>query len=107
MTQLTYEEWVKAYRPMKNPFDPNASFDGIMFETHGKEVEYVKSVYQTNPAKIWTFLVIDGDDEDGDDEEYPTVRLIVPDWHFVNRIGYFVSKVEWTNETPEIRLNDD
>jgi hypothetical protein len=50
-----------------------------MFETYGDEVEFVKS---QSPANIWTYG--DGDDGGG---------YIWNGWHFVNRLGYFITEV--------------
>jgi hypothetical protein len=76
--EITLEEWDKTYKPIQNPFDPHASFDGVMFETYGKELEFVKA---QRDAFIWTYI-------DGEDGTY-----IIEGFHFVNRIGYFVTAV--------------
>ena len=77
--EMSFEEWEKTYKPINNHIDDNASFDGIMFETYGEEVKFVKS---QNPNNIWTY--VDGDSNSS---------LIISGWHFVNRIGYFVTSV--------------
>jgi hypothetical protein len=77
--EMTEDEWYKTYKPIKNHIDTNASFDGYMFETYDEEVEFVKS---QDPAHIWMYG--DGDDGGG---------YIWNGWHFVNRIGYFITEV--------------
>jgi hypothetical protein len=77
--ELTFEEWVETYKPIINHIDTNASFDGLMFETYGDEVEFVNT---QSPANIWMF----GDGDDGG-------LYIWNGWGFVNRIGYFVTEV--------------
>ena len=82
--EMSFEDWEATYKPKTNYIDENASFqnedgEGIMFETYGAEVAYVKS---NSPEHIWTY--IDGDDGGG---------YIISGWHFVNRIGYFVTSV--------------
>ena len=89
--EMTFEEADEKFRFMPNPYDEYASFDGLMFETYGDEVEFVKSY---NPAKIWTYG--DGDDGNG---------YLWSGWHFVNRLGYFVSENACPPDTEiQIRL---
>jgi hypothetical protein len=79
LVELTFEEWCDTYKPIPNYLDDSASFDGIMFETYGEEVAFVKA---QDPNKIWMF----GDGDDGG-------LYIWSGWGFVNRIGYFVTEV--------------
>lgn len=88
--ELDYDKWVEQYKPILNHIDDNASFQnelgkGIMFETYGEEVEFVKS---QSPDKIWMYG--DGDDGGG---------YIWSGWGFVNRIGYFVTEVPCPPDT--------
>ena len=78
LARITYERWLLKYRPIKNPFDSNASFDGCMFETYGADLQFVCAQH---PYKIWTLVERDG-----------KVR-ICERLHFVNRLGYFVTEV--------------
>lgn len=92
--QLSFEEWEAKYKPKKNHLVEGASFQdesgvGIMFETYGVEVDYVKS---NSPQHIWTYV-----DEDGK-------GYILAGWHFINRLGYFVTTVPWTDEWESIEL---
>jgi hypothetical protein len=79
LIELTFEEWCDTYKPIPNHLDDSASFDGIMFETYGEEVAFVKA---QDPNRIWMF----GDGDDGG-------LYIWSGWGFVNRIGYFVTEV--------------
>ena len=89
--ELTEDEWIATYKPIKNHLDTNASFNGEMFETYGKEVEFVK---QQNPNTIWMYG--DGDDGGG---------YVWSGWGFVNRIGYFITEVPFPdNTTIQIQL---
>lgn len=96
--EMTMDEWEATYRPIPNHIDENASFQndegvGIMFETYGDEVAFVKS---QDPAKIWTY----GDGDDGESH-------IWNGWHFINRIGYFITEVPCPPDTEiQINLND-
>ena len=87
--EMSFDEWLTTYKPILNHLDENASFQsddgGIMFETYGDEVEFVKS---QDPAKIWMYG--DGDDGGG---------YIWSGWGFVNRLGYFVTEVPCPDNT--------
>ena len=52
MRIMTYEEWLDEFCPMVNPFDTNASFDGLMFETYDKELGFVLGVNSCEPNKV-------------------------------------------------------
>lgn len=82
--EMDFEDWESLYKPIYNHLDSGASFQdetgqGIMFETYGDEYEFVKS---QSPDKIWTY----GDGDDGG-------SYIWSGWSFMNRIGYFITKV--------------
>lgn len=87
--EMTYDEWFDKYKPIVNHIDKNASFDngegGVMFETYGEEVEFVKG-YDAN--HIWMY----GDGDDGG-------TYIWSGWGFVNRIGYFITERPWLEGT--------
>ena len=88
--ELTFDEWLDTYKPISNHLDSNASFQnedgsGIMFETYGEEVEFVKSA---NPNKIWMY----GSGDDGG-------TYIWSGWGFVNRLGYFITDVPFPENT--------
>lgn len=79
--ELSEDAFANIFRPKANHLNPNASFDwgagyGTLFETYGEELAFV----QSQPADtVWTLLSGDGD-------------VIVSGFHFVNRLGYFISK---------------
>ena len=77
--ELSYDEWVDTYKPIKNHIDPNASMDGYMFETYGDEVDFVKKSF---PEYIWMY----GDGDDGG-------MYIWNGYGIVNRIGYFITEI--------------
>ena len=96
--EMTMEEWEETYKPIKNHIDKFASFqnengEGIMFETFGEEVEFVK---QQNPNCVWMY----GDGDDGG-------SYIWSGWGFVNRLGYFITEVPFPeNTTIQIKVSD-
>ena len=81
--EMDFDEWCDTYKPIINHIDSNASFDngygGVMFETYGEEVEFVKS---QSPANIWMY----GQGDDGG-------TYVWNGWGFVNRLGYFITEV--------------
>ena len=88
--ELTFDEWLDTYKPITNHLDSNASFQnedgsGIMFETYGDELDFVKSM---NPNKIWMY----GSGDDGG-------TYIWSGWGFVNRLGYFITEVPFPENT--------
>jgi hypothetical protein len=90
--ELDYDDWVATYKPINNNIDTNASFDGMMFETYGHEVEFVK---KADPAHIWMY----GDGDDGG-------SFIWSGWGFVNRLGYFITEVPCPPDTTiQIRVS--
>ena len=85
---LTWEQFVGTYKPQQNhilPVDEEAPCDGLLYETYGPEVEYVRSLASSaDPAvngRVWTMLDCDG-------RTYYTSGF-----HYVNRIGYLVCEV--------------
>ena len=88
-TQLTEEEFFEKFRPIKNTLgDGEASFNGTMFETYGVELEKVRAA---DPRCVWTFVSGDGD-------------AIVAGFHFVNRMGYFITEVPCEAEDQFVEL---
>ena len=82
------EEQFHAIKFIPNHIDNNASWQdengiGIMFETYGEEVEYVKSLVDSN--RVWTLIDVDYG------------MSVIAGWAFVNRIGYFISEEPWPN----------
>ena len=76
--EMTFEEADEQFQFILNSYDIDASLDGLMYETYGDEVEFVKSLPEN---RIWMY----GDGDDGG-------TYIWSGWGFVNRIGYLVSE---------------
>jgi hypothetical protein len=83
--EMDFDEWCDKYKPIQNHIDPTASFDGAMFETYGDEVAFVK---EQPEDRIWMY----GDGDDGG-------SYLWNGWHFVNRIGYFITEVPCPADT--------
>jgi hypothetical protein len=91
VSKLTVEEWDKKFQPVTNPFNKEASWNGVMFETYGEELDYVQCHDEHN---VWT--LVDSD----------LGISLVAGYCVVNRIGYFVTEVAW-EDMAEILVHDD
>jgi hypothetical protein len=93
---LTEEEFHVKFKLKKNHIDTNSGFDGCMFETYGKELDYVFKMSK----KRRVVTIIEGDDKEQEetfiDSTGKEITEIMPNmyytsgFHLVNRIGYFV-----------------
>ena len=82
--ELTENEFDEQFPLVTNHLNPNASWGtgntgGCLFETYGDELDFVR---RHDSRYVWTLL--DGDDGD---------LYVAGGIHFVNRIGYLISKV--------------
>jgi len=91
---LTEEQFDEQFTLVENHLDNNASWGGAMFETFGEELDYVRMKAQKG-NNVWT--IIEGDDDS---------MFIVSGVHLVNRIGYLITREEWTEET-EVEIEFD
>lgn len=91
MKTMTFEIFEKTYKPIKNPFVQDSSYDGCMFETYGVELAHVRDQDVKN---IWTIV-------DCDNEE----TWIVPGYSIANRLGYILCEIPWKSEN--IQVNDN
>ena len=81
---MTFEEWHDKYKPIKNWL--NKDEDTEMFDTHGVEVGAVLGVNRFDMGKVWTLA-------EGDEGMY-----ITNGFHYVNRMGYFVTEVPFEDD---------
>lgn len=86
--QLTWTEFETKYKPRPNHI--TTAQDHPMFETYGEELDFVTK--QDNKY-IWTW--VQGDMSD----------LIMAGYHYVNRLGYYVTEEPWTDEWQYILLS--
>jgi hypothetical protein len=82
------DKWSTTYVPIKNHFNKH---EGDKFETYGKELEYVLSVANTEPNRVWT--LVEGDDSN---------LYITSGYHLVNRLNYFITVNPFEGEYLEI-----
>jgi hypothetical protein len=80
------DKWWEEYKPVPNHLcSENTKEEPSLvsyFETYGEELDYIRSVDSHN---IWTW--IDGDEG----------SCLVPGYHLVNRIGFFVTEKQWAD----------
>ena len=79
--QITWDTFIQQYKPVKNHIDNNASYDGLMFETYGTELDEVQKAYKNNPETVWTVMADTGNID------------ITSGFHIVNRLGYIITEV--------------
>ena len=79
---LTWSEFVEQFQPIRNMFSKDE--DQQMFETYGAEVDFVKNVPNDN---VWTYLEVEGG------------TVITNGFHYVNRLGYFITTVPAEEDT--------
>lgn len=80
------DEFFEEYKPLENPFNKRASFDGCMFDFTRDEIQHVLRIGYDNPHLIWTV------------QNYEGALYIEPGYKLVNRIGYIITKKEWITE---------
>lgn len=76
------DKWEADYQPITNHLVPDSSWSGWMFETYGKELEFVLSQPENH---IWTWT----DSDEG--------TFLSSGYHLVNRLGYFITEKPWTD----------
>jgi hypothetical protein len=86
MTDISVIEWVKRFKPVRNPSSSDPGFWGHMFETFGADLEYMKSTV-SDDRHLWTMV-------DGEGRSLYLFNGV----HWVNRLGYFVTEVPWEGE---------
>lgn len=77
------DAWEEKYKPIKNQFSKKQEGEFVedKFETYGQELDYVRSIVNTEPRRVWT--LVEGDEGD---------LYIVDGYHHVNRLNYFITE---------------
>jgi hypothetical protein len=78
---ISREEFFKRFKPVKNPFDAHAEFDGYAFGLGGEEYAYVEAMRKADPGRVWT--LVDGD----------VSTWLSSGYHYVNREFYVITHV--------------
>ena len=88
---MTESQFEIQYQPINNHLVPDAPFSGWMYETYGAELEFIN----TKPVShIWT--VVESDDGHS--------IVFLPGNHPINRIGFILTEISWTDPHIEISL---
>ena len=92
LEKISVEEWEERYKPIANVLDPNASWDGIMYETYGDDYNLVLK-YPDN--QIWSYI----DTDNG--------TALIAGLHICDRIGYFICENIWEHENIQVDVSTD
>lgn len=77
---MTSDDFDEKFRPVKNPHDRDAGWDGCLFGTSGAEFNFVRS----QPANhVWTLS---------------SHGPLISGFHVVDRVGYIVTEVPWEED---------
>lgn len=91
--EMTFDAWHEKYQPITNGITKYPSGnDYDMFETYGAELDFVSA---TDPHYVWTEVQAD------------MCMLLVPGLAFINRLGYYVTRIPWTNQDEVVVLSMD
>ena len=91
MAKTHHERWEETFKPIKNHLTDNTDpdHDG-RFETFGRELEYVLSVANSEPNRVWTLV-------EGDSGKW----YISQGYHLVNRVGYYITEKPFEPTNPK------
>jgi len=81
MRTIDNPQFVEEFRPLLNPFDERASYDGFLFGLSGRELQYVQDILAKDPCRIWTYV------DSG--EDWPVLNS---GYSVVNRLGYVITE---------------
>jgi hypothetical protein len=87
-SRMGFSEWMKTYKPVMASWDQLRLYDP-------ENPEDMKIIQQTPTAKLWTLT-------DCDNEQFVQVGF-----HFVNRLGYYITEIEWIDKELQIYDDDD
>lgn len=97
------EDFIERFRPLPNHFTPSSSWFGWRYEASGDDLDYIRGLAETDPARIWAI----------DDDE----ATITDDWNLSSAVdGFIVTEVArsrhitWLRayfDEDEVRGDDD
>ena len=85
MLTLTEAEFYDTYDLIQNHLNAHASYEGNLFETYGAELVFVLSMVKSK--RVVTVI------ESTDDQDQSIITF-QSGFHYVNRLGYLVTKTE-------------
>lgn len=87
------DEW---FTVQCKPGEPDGDFmSGRMFETYGEELDYVLSIANSEPGRVWTWLDCDGE------------MVVGSGYHLVNRVGYFITEKALPDNVTSVEFMDE
>lgn len=92
---MTEDEWIETYKPIAVP-NSNEGFDfgeGCTLR-NWHDSHHIKAVENANPNCVWTVL------DNGE------VTAIAAGLHHVNRLGYIITSMPWSDPGLEIILDE-
>lgn len=93
--EYTEDQFYDKFNLVDNHIDMNAGFDGKLFETYGKELEFVQEMAKQN--RVITIIETYGDEVDEFGDSMPNM-CYASGMHHVNRIGYLITTEPIENE---------
>jgi hypothetical protein len=112
---ISEDEFYEIFKPIQNHLDESASWDGLLFETFGHELDYCFELSNCE-NRVWTLVECDNDEHDieniidntdkDDDDEPDTLKClkIVSGFCYVNRLGFFITEIPY-NDGHFIQVN--
>lgn len=89
----SFEVWWDKYVPTGTPTEgsggPNMDDEQRMFETYGKDLDTIYKAYEEKPEHVWTLVECEGK------------MYISAGYHWVNRMGYYLTEKPWTAKNLE------
>lgn len=89
---MNFDEFETTYKPVKNHLNPDASYDGCMFETYDPELHYVVKHGLANHHTVWTIVNIQPEEEYNKHGEPNPSTAILAGYHLVDRLGYLITE---------------
>ena len=87
--EMSYDDWIEKYKPIDNTIGKYVTKGDKQFETYGAEKEFV---LDQDAEYVWTWVT--GDNAD----------LLLPGFHYVNRMAFFVCEEPWTEEEQQVLM---
>jgi hypothetical protein len=60
LVEMNFDAFEKEFKPLRNPFDPNATASGAAFPPYGDQLSFVRKALDSNTSTVWTCT--EGDD---------------------------------------------
>lgn len=100
LKDMHFDKWIELFKPIKNTITGREEYNGFMFETFGKDFDFIKETSKDNPLLVWRvveeddgFVICSGYDEN-----------IYPFCYFVTKVESPSSKFKFYMDTTEERI---